>query len=413
VRLRGAIAAVLLAAAASILALAFAEAFLRIRAPYLAGSHQHPSNVPRDELEDKPQSIDYDPYLGWKLRPNQHVVHQGWEFRAVIETNALGFRDGETTYARSDARWRILLLGDSFGFGYGVERRFGFADRLEDKLPGIEVVNLSVTAYGTDQELLLYDAEGSKFDVDVVMLALTVSNDFADIVKDRSFVLYKPYFEARDGRLELRGTPPPEPIRSGSSPDAPAYDSPVPVHDFLDRKSALYGFVFERLSTVDALRARFETMRLLVPQIDVYTSDQVGILCKVPNEKQEQAWQLMLALLDAWQEGVRQHGAQPLLLLIPSQLQVSESAWARVAAQRDLSADRFDPAYPHEHLKAYCAERDLAVIDLLPPFREESARGRRLYFRRDPHWNRYGHEFAAECIARELRRLGIAGQGSR
>lgn len=407
-RSRGAPAKLALAAASTVLTLGLVEGVLRLRAPYLAGSHQHPSDIPRDELEDKPQSIDYDPYLGWRLRPRQRVEHQGWEFRVVIETNALGFRDDETTHERRDERRRILLLGDSFGFGYGVERRFGFADRLEDVLSGVEVVNLSVSAYGTDQELLLYDAEGVKFDVDVVMLALTASNDFADITKDRSFVLYKPYFEARDGQLELRGVPPPEPIRGGASPEAPAYDSPVPMHDFLDRHSALYAFVFERLSGIDAVRRRFETMQLLVPQIDVYSSDQVGILSTAPNEKQEQAWELMLALLDAWQDGVRQHGARPVLLLIPSHLQVSEPTWTSVAAKHGLSADRFDPAYPHERLKNYAAERGLDVIDLLPALRREAAKGQRLYFRRDPHWNRYGHEFAARCIAAELQRLGIA-----
>lgn len=399
--------ALLLAGASFVATLGLVEIVLRVRAPYLVGSHQHPSDIPRDELEDKPQAIEYDPLLGWKFKPHLQVVHQGWEFEVDLRTNSRGFRDAETTYERRDTRKRILLLGDSFGFAYGIEEPFGFPARLEAKLPGVEIVNLSVSAYGTDQELLLYDAEGWKYDVDVVMMALTVSNDFADITKDRSFVLYKPFFELTEGDLTLAGVPPLEPVRSDSIVAVESYASPTPTHDFLDRHSALYAFVFERLSSIDALRVRFEARKLLPPQIDVYSSDQVGILHKTPTAQQEKAWDLMFALLDAWQAGVTEHGAMPVLVLIPSHLQVSEDTWALVAAKHGLSAEQYDPAYPHQRLANYCEKRNLAVIDLLASYREESKKGRRLYFRRDPHWNRYGHEFAAECIAAALKRLGI------
>ncbi len=398
----------LLVAGSSVFALFVAEVVLRVYAPYLAGSHQHPSDISRDELEEKRGALAYDELLGWKFNPNLRVSHQEWEFQVVLRTNSRGLRDEEVSYDRRDRRTRIVLLGDSFGMGYGVEEEYSFPARLEKKLPDVEVINLSVSAYGTDQELLLYRTEGRKYDADVVMMALTVSNDFADIMKPRSYVFYKPYFDIDGGTLTLRGVPPPEPgRRDGSAWSAGNFASPTPVHDFLDRHSALYALVFERLSGFDAVRRRFEAMQLLYPQIDVYSLDQVGILSKTPSSQQAKAWALMLALIEAWRTDVVADGRLPVLVLIPSQLQVSPETWSRVAAKYHLSPEQFDPSFPNERLESYGAERDLEVIDLLPAFRERSRSGRSLYFRRDPHWNRYGHESAADRIAAELRHLGI------
>jgi hypothetical protein len=62
------------------------------------------------------------------------------------------------------------LLGDSFAMGDGVERGELFADVLENLLPKTEVVNLGVSGYGTDQELLTYLRRGRQYRPDVVLL---------------------------------------------------------------------------------------------------------------------------------------------------------------------------------------------------------------------------------------------------
>lgn len=186
--------------------------------------------------------------------------------------------------------------------------------------------------------------------------------------------------------------------------------SPTPLHDFLDSKSALYALLFERLSEFEAIRERFEAMKLLYPQIDVYSSDQIGILCRTPSPEQMKAWALMLALLDAWRKEVVENGDVPVLVLIPSQLQVSARTWSRVTAQYALPKERYDPSYPNKQLEIYGAARGLAVIDLLPAIRAEAEKGRSLYFKRDPHWNRYGHELAAERIASELLARGLVAR---
>ena len=107
-----------------------------------------------------------DSYLGWKLSKEKSVTHHSSLFNISYSTNSFGFRDKERNNKKDD-KFRILLCGDSqiFGWGNPVEKRF--SNLLEKSLPGIEMWNLGVPAYGLDQELLLYKKE--VFETDVVI----------------------------------------------------------------------------------------------------------------------------------------------------------------------------------------------------------------------------------------------------
>ena len=80
----------------------------------------------------------------------------------------MGFRDRERETARGSdrngSRLRIVVLGDSFTWGHGVEDEGLFTRLLEDRLPGTEVWNLGGSAYSTEQELLLLRKESRRID---------------------------------------------------------------------------------------------------------------------------------------------------------------------------------------------------------------------------------------------------------
>jgi hypothetical protein len=104
---------------------------------------------------------------------------------------------------RTPGKPRVLLLGDSFVFGHGVEEDETVAAQLERFLPGCEVVNLGVTGYSTDQELLLLRERGLAYRPDVVIL-LVCANDLLDNGKDTAWGLYaKPRFLLDGDRLLL------------------------------------------------------------------------------------------------------------------------------------------------------------------------------------------------------------------
>ena len=75
--------------------------------------------------------LDYvpDPLLVFRLPPHTQKTYQG----VMISTNALGFRDREIE-RKQDGELRILLLGDSITFGYGVSDEETYGRKLESIL---------------------------------------------------------------------------------------------------------------------------------------------------------------------------------------------------------------------------------------------------------------------------------------
>jgi hypothetical protein len=138
---------------------------------------------------------------GWELRPGVRVLVDG----QATSVNRWGQRGREHDPARTGGRRRVLVLGDSVAFGYGVADEETFAARLEGR--GLEVVNMAVPGYGTDQALLRLEREGGRWRPDVVLLNFCVENDPVDNVSRRFFydgLHPKPFFVVRGGALELR-----------------------------------------------------------------------------------------------------------------------------------------------------------------------------------------------------------------
>lgn len=87
-----------------------------------------------------------------------------------IRTNADGFRDGPFRRAKAPARRRILFLGDSTGYGKGIEEEQRFASVLRAALPpGIELYNLALQGCTTTQLAELY-AEHGEIEHDLVLV---------------------------------------------------------------------------------------------------------------------------------------------------------------------------------------------------------------------------------------------------
>lgn len=66
----------------------------------------------------------YDEVLGWTARPSATKIHKnaynGFEVTYKINTN--GFRGPLYGKERPDGVYRIMILGDSNGFGWGYQR---------------------------------------------------------------------------------------------------------------------------------------------------------------------------------------------------------------------------------------------------------------------------------------------------
>src|SRR5262249_30227954 len=101
-------------------------------------------------------------------------------FDSTFRTNSRGLRDREHAFQKPPSVTRIVVLGDSFTWGWGVNDDEVYPAVIESLLKGVEVINLGVTAFGTRQEINYLKLEGLRYQPDTVIVGLCL-NDIYDI----------------------------------------------------------------------------------------------------------------------------------------------------------------------------------------------------------------------------------------
>jgi len=104
----------------------------------------------------------------------------------------------------------MLVLGDSFGWGFGVEHQERFSEILEKAHPDWEIINASMNGYGTDQQFIYLRERGISLSPDVV-LTLFCINDFQENVSEELYWHFKPLFVIEGRQLSLQNVPVPQP----------------------------------------------------------------------------------------------------------------------------------------------------------------------------------------------------------
>lgn len=116
-----------------------------------------------------------DPVLYWKPKPNQDCYTKIGHL--PVHVNSLGTRGPEFQVAKPPNTLRILSLGDSRTFGWGLRESETYSDRLRQLLQAkcgatrkVEVINAGVNAWSYPQMLAYFRETGLGFHPDIVIL---------------------------------------------------------------------------------------------------------------------------------------------------------------------------------------------------------------------------------------------------
>lgn len=157
--------------------------------------------------------------------PKLSFVHaaDGSAFLMGVEvtTNSHGYRDGEYSPTPGPGTYRILMLGDSTTFGWGVAQDQTIAKQLERALNSspsaqgrrFEVLNAGVGNYGTVQEVEHYRVMGRNYHPHLVILQYFINDPEPVPRENRSWLASHSYLLAFsisrfDGLLRLTGSRP-------------------------------------------------------------------------------------------------------------------------------------------------------------------------------------------------------------
>jgi len=291
----------------------------------------------------------FDSLLGWSHPPRRQGIFAARHCRMHVRINSKGLRDREHRYKRRGSTKRVLVLGDSLAWGHGVEEDSRLSERLEALL-GVDVINAGVSGYSTDQELLWFQTEGVRYDVDSVVLVFC-GNDPGMNYKQRGYYIYnKPRFVLHGDNLDLRGVP------------VPKIDLVRKMAWHVRRRSALIHLIAE---TLPELLARAGRTTGTEPHSDPGTT------------RSPRPFKLTIRLMDEMRRVATDRGAQFLVVACSSWWRGPPSGGTYGTLIDALRADGFQ----------------VIDVDSLPGFDPA-----RMTIPDDGHWNASGHAFVACAI---------------
>jgi hypothetical protein len=307
---------------------------------------------------------------GFFNKPNLVFEHKTNEFQTLVVTNSAGLRVPARGVEYADEKpagvTRVLLLGPSFAFGWGVDYAQTLAARLEEML-GVQVINAGVPALGALPQLKWYEDVGRRYEVDVVIQII-----YGTMGVSRSFDDY-----TVDSRGYLRANHPTSLERAIA----------------IGKRSGLLFYSW-----------------VLISKFSPSSAGIVGAGRQIPAthrfEEHDEDVQEGLSYYAEFRDAVRRSGATPLVLYTPLSYIVHTEDVPRL---RHLGVREIP--LQMEFDRAFCdlvTARALPCVNLTPTFIEAAASNpERLYYWLDIHWTPRGNEVAARATAAALERLGF------
>jgi hypothetical protein len=309
-----------------VLGLPFWGIALLTRFTYKLLRHFRPLPTPWQEL------MQFEPIVGWKPKANLDT-HAKADTIFKITTDAQGWR-GKTNLAES----KIVVFGDSFAFGHGIDDKHFFAE-LNSNLP---VKAIGANGYSMVHELLWMQRMADQISGKLVVWLIYSANDLYENLKPNLEHYRMPFVRAVDSTGEW------EIVTNHISP----------IRWEITSKRDYYARLAEICSSTPLADRVYSAVKFLIRK----GSD----LCQEMNT--------------------------PLVVItIPDITQISER---HIEHLRNLAPDvnSFAPDLPDIKISQICREIGVPFVALSRHLKPDD------YMQRDVHWNENGHRRVADVL---------------
>ena len=324
------------------------------------------------------------------------------EFSNLVSTNSFGFRGKEISEEKPQGVYRILLLGDSMTFGWGVENDQTFAFIAEQKLnqwaqeKGLsnkfEIINGGFTAgRSLDSYYVYIKKEAFKFNPDLIIINHFPANDYGPDMSETEWL------DVDDKWLPGRVVSKFNTIKNGYQVDIYnrnwKYDIPllrnshfgILVMSSMDRFTPslvrlIKKYLLDFPQDVPRLIDSNEIAYCLSILIEKYCPPELTALFK-------KGQRLMLGTRDL----AVANNVQFAVIIIPSIQQIED-----ILRHNDIEA-AVTEAEPQRTLSNFFKKNNIESLNFLPYFVTSNYKD--YFYLRDWHWNQNGHKLAGGKLA--------------
>ena len=327
-----------------------------------------------------------DPYVHHSLKPSTTSRLQMKDIHYTQSTNSLGLRGREVDVVKNSDTFRILMLGDSFTMGHGVNDDETFSVLLERSLQGkhvaikgkstVEVLNAGVGSYAPVLSFLQLTKKLSALDPDLVVLNF----DMSDLIQETAYRKAATY--GVDG--EIVGV-------SGMEPLAPVARAKhwIDQNFYLTRLALFY---VDRLGnppepTIESV------VTLAYPDLLKHTLAEDSV-------DRTAQWESVFASVTGIKAFCDDHHSDFLLTVYPWGHQVNETEWVP-GGEEFIPDHAFISDKSIDTIQDFGRTHSIEVLNVFPKFRAYNGAAR-LYYKYDLHWTPQGHKIMAEGLEEYL-----------
>jgi hypothetical protein len=338
--------------------------------------------------------LQFDPMLETRYVPNAQtrIVSPYGEFDLNYHINDLGLRD-RTLTGNADEESRILVVGNSFVEGWGVNEEDGFIRIAEQVInqrragthasKNVRLVNGGMSSYGAAQSYL-----HAKMLWPLVKPAMAVMVVVGTMVNADFKFLKQARLDAND---VVEGLSADSILSSGTSLSQEKQSVPTLLAT-LAKYSAVAHLVAQRIANQSAM----DRIKVGDPETDMlaaYRSD-AGVL--------ERMYRPTLRHAGALARLARESGKPFVLIHLPMAFQVSANAWDHGRKAYRLEERVYD-SNEEALVRDFCAEQGMTCLFADEPIKSaQRSEQEALYFRYDFHFTPAGNRALGNWLGREL-----------
>ncbi len=340
----------------------------------------------------------------FELMPNfqgkiYNYENPGEENKVYMGINSLGFRDDEFTKEKPENIYRIMILGDSFTFGKGVNNNETYPYHLEKLLNqrlnanNYQVINAGF-AFGSspDSYYAFMRQESPEYKSDMVLVGYFVRNDFIDLFENK-------WTEVEDGLpLKVQSRSRMVDAQGFFRLKSLSFKYKIPIL----RNSHLFQLIADRFNLDILYQRLYKTIlkKLDVPVFENFRKNPVfdhpSIYKNQFNDQLLEKFNLSMKLLGAMKTLCQKRGIKFKVIVIPTGVQTNPKTWKHVFKDQLPYPEDLDQVYPQKRIINYLQNNKIEYLNLLPSFRKL---GNKAYFGiGDGHWNPIGNAYAAQTI---------------
>ncbi len=354
------------------------------------------------------------PHFHHRLNPNQTYHFYSGEFDVNVRTNGYGLRGPDPVVPKPTHTLRILMLGDSFTFGFPVQDQQTFSALIEHGLRAqgyaAEVVNAGVSGYSPTLHYISLRDQFLDFQPDLVMLWY----DYGDLQEDSWFqknLIYDPQGQIvrcdpryRNGRFDWW-----EWGRNHSALIRYTDIKVIRLFNYL-RVLGLDGYVQVKLR---GERAKVAVARVKRSQADrdLPAFDRFLLVRDTTSDEVlDRYWPVSARYIRMIRDVLTTRGIPLVFGSYPYGMVVGPDQWAAGRKFFGFEPGKiYDGQRANAFLERFAKEENVPFITALSAFQRAAAR-EKLYYDQDGHMTPAGHRVLAQTVLRDERFLTLVRQ---